>query len=189
MASRQAGAIELPAFLKPKDHRDGAILEVEGIAKSFGGIKAVQDVSFSMRDRTLHALIGPNGAGKTTAFNLISGMFPPDEGTVTLNGKSIVGLAPEAICAAGIGRSFQITNLFPTLRVEENIRLAVQARHKARFDIWRDALAIEAINAETREVVRYLVVAGIGRAEAGSLSYGGQRLLDMGLALATRPRV
>ena len=190
MSARRVTAPErLPAMLRPDAHVDGVILQARGIVKHFGGIKAVQGVDIAVRDRTLHALIGPNGAGKTTAFNLISGMFPPDEGTVTLNCKSIVGLAPEAICAAGIGRSFQITNLFPTLSVEENIRLAVQARHKARFDIWRDALAIEDINAETREVVRYLGVAGIERAEAGSLSYGGQRLLDMGLALATRPRV
>jgi branched-chain amino acid transport system ATP-binding protein len=189
MASRQAGAIELPAFLKPKDHRDGAILEVEGIAKSFGGIKAVQDVSFSVKDRTLHALIGPNGAGKTTAFNLISGMYTPDAGSVTLDGRAVGGLTPGAITQAGIGRSFQITNLFPSLTVAENVRLAVQSRDRKRFGFWTAAKDLEQVNSEATEMMRTMGLAGIERAEAGSLSYGGQRLLDMALALATRPRI
>jgi ABC-type branched-subunit amino acid transport system ATPase component/ABC-type branched-subunit amino acid transport system permease subunit len=189
MASRQAGAIELPAFLKPKDHRDGAILEVEGIAKSFGGIKAVQDVSFSVKDRTLHALIGPNGAGKTTAFNLISGMYTPDAGSVTLDGRAVGGLTPGAITQAGIGRSFQITNLFPSLTVAENVRLAVQSRDRKRFGFWTAAKDLEQVNSEATEMIRTMGLAGIERAEAGSLSYGGQRLLDMALALATRPRI
>src|SRR5207249_651270 len=113
MAARQSGATSLPEFFKQAEHTGGAILEAIGIAKSFGGIHAVRNVDLRIRDRTLHALIGPNGAGKTTAFNLISGMFRPDGGTVTLAGRSIVGLAPDEITRAGVGRSFQITNLFP----------------------------------------------------------------------------
>ena len=85
-----------------------------------------------LRDRTRHALIGPNGAGKTTAFNLLSGMYRPDEGTITLDGAPIAGLPPERITAAGVGRSFQITNLFSSLSVRENARLAVQARNRRR---------------------------------------------------------
>ncbi len=179
----------MPDFLRPAEHTSGAILDVRGIVKHFGGIKAVEGASFTVRDRTLHALIGPNGAGKTTAFNLISGMYTPDSGTITLAGRDISGLPPEAITQAGIGRSFQITNLFPELNVEENIRLAVQARHPRRFSVWTNARAIETIENETAAVIRYLGVAGIERANAGSLSYGGQRLLDMGLALATCPRI
>jgi len=160
MASRQATAPEpLPPTLRPADRIDGPILVAQGIAKHFGGIKAVQGVDIAVRDRSLHALIGPNGAGKTTAFNLISGMYVPDEGTVTLNGRSIAGLAPEKICAAGVGRSFQITNLFPTLSVEENVRLACQARHASRFNPWRDARAVADVRAETAEVMRYLGLA------------------------------
>jgi len=189
MARRTLSDEPLPAFLLPQEHHDGAILEVRGIAKSFGGIRAVQGVSFDVRDRSLHALIGPNGAGKTTAFNLISGKFPPDEGSILLRGQSIAGLAPEAITAAGIGRSFQITNLFPGLTVEENLRLAVQARHPRRMDPWTTARSISEIEDETKAIIRYLGVAGIELAEAGALSYGGQRLLDMGLALATKPRL
>jgi branched-chain amino acid transport system ATP-binding protein len=189
MAGRTIAATPLPASLKPAYATDGPVLEARNISKRFGGLKAVDGVDLTVADRTLHALIGPNGAGKTTAFNLISGSFPPDSGDVRLAGRSIAGLAPERITRAGIGRSFQITNLFPELTVEENIRLAVQARHPERFALWRSARSIDAIEAETAELLRYLGLSGIERAEAGALSYGGQRLLDMGLALATAPRL
>jgi branched-chain amino acid transport system ATP-binding protein len=189
MAGRTLSDEPLPPFLKPADHVVGAILEARGLAKSFGGIKAVQGADITVRDRTLHALIGPNGAGKTTAFNLISGLYVPDAGEVLLRGQSIAGLSPERITQAGIGRSFQITNLFPALSITENIRLAVQARHPRRFNPWTPARAIAGIEQETAALIRYLGVAGMERAEAGALSYGGQRLLDMGLALATGPRL
>jgi ABC-type branched-subunit amino acid transport system ATPase component len=104
-------------------------------------------------------------------------------------GRPIAGHTPEDIASAGIGRSFQITNLFPALSVGENIRLAVQARHPRRFDPITNALSIDPINHETDAVIRYLGLAGIEKAEAGMLSYGGQRLLDMGVALATAPRI
>jgi branched-chain amino acid transport system ATP-binding protein len=189
MASRQAGATTLPEFLKPSSHEHGSVLDVGGIAKNFGGIKAVRGVSFAVKDRTLHALIGPNGAGKTTAFNLISGLFTPDTGKVTLGGREIAGMAPEAITRAGIGRSFQITNLFPGLSIEENVRLAVQSRDAKRFSCWTPAAGLDNVNRETAAVLSTMGLAGVEKAEAGSLSYGGQRLLDMAVALATRPRI
>ncbi|MFL5122238.1 MAG: ABC transporter permease subunit, partial [Microvirga sp.] len=167
MAGRTLSDEPLPAFLKPADHAAEPILEARGIAKSFGGIKAVQGVDILVRDRSLHALIGPNGAGKTTAFNLISGMFVPDEGEILLRGRSIAGLSPEAITAAGIGRSFQITNLFPALSVEENVRLAIQARHRQRFDPWAQARALADIERETAALIRYLGLAGMEQAEGG----------------------
>jgi ABC-type branched-subunit amino acid transport system ATPase component/ABC-type branched-subunit amino acid transport system permease subunit len=189
MSARRIEILPLPEFLRPKSHLDGAVLAAHHIVKSFGGIRAVRSIDISIADRTLHALIGPNGAGKTTAFNLLSGMYPPDEGTVTLMGQPIAGHTPEEIARAGIGRSFQITNLFPALSVAENIRLAVQARYPRRFDPFTNALSIQTVNAETDATIRYLGLAGIEKAEAGMLSYGGQRLLDMGVALATAPRV
>ena len=189
MSARRVEVLPLPEFLRPKTHIDGAVLSARHIVKSFGGIRAVQGVDIAISDRTLHALIGPNGAGKTTAFNLLSGLYPPDEGTVSLMGEPIAGHAPEEIARAGIGRSFQITNLFPALSVAENIRLAVQARHPRRFDPFTPALSIASINVEADAIIRYLGLAGIEKAEAALLSYGGQRLLDMGVALATAPRV
>jgi branched-chain amino acid transport system ATP-binding protein len=189
MSARRIEGLPLPQFLRPTSSLAGPVLSARAIFKSFGGIRAVQGIDIEIADRTLHALIGPNGAGKTTAFNLLSGLYPPDQGTVSLLGQPIAGHAPEAIARAGIGRSFQITNLFPALSVGENIRLAVQARHPRRFDPFTNARSIAAINAETAAVIGYLGLAGIEKAEAGLLSYGGQRLLDMGLALATAPRV
>ena len=192
-AAMNARAIEqgvpLPEFLKHAPHEGGGVLEARGLAKAFGGIRAVTAASFVVSDRTLHALIGPNGAGKTTVFNLVTGMFPPDEGSVVLGGQSIAGLPPYRIAAAGLGRSFQITNLFPRVSIEENLRLAVQARDPSHFDGWADAQRNERVTSRTAELVRYLGLSGIEQAEAGSLSYGGQRLLDMGLALAGAPRV
>ncbi|MBN9459246.1 MAG: ATP-binding cassette domain-containing protein [Bosea sp.] len=189
MSARKAGAIDLPDFMRPDDAGDGTILTARGLAKSFGGIKAVENVDLVMRDRRLHALIGPNGAGKTTAFNLISGMFAPDRGSVRLREREVAGLGPDAITRAGIGRAFQITNLFPSLSVVENVRLAVQARAPERFGFWRAAALLGQVNDETRQVLATMGLSGIEAAQAGSLSYGGQRLLDMSLALATSPRV
>lgn len=190
MSARRTGASgRVPARFIAEGRGDGPVLVADDIRKSFGPVKAVRGVSFAVADRTLHALIGPNGAGKTTAFNLLSGMFRPSGGSIRLDGSEIAGLEPHAITRAGIGRSFQITNLFPGLSVEENVRLAVQARHAAQFSPWRDALAVREIADDTAELLRWTGLSGIERAEAGSLSYGGQRLLDMGLALATRPRV
>jgi branched-chain amino acid transport system ATP-binding protein/branched-chain amino acid transport system permease protein len=179
----------LPQVYRRSTQGAAAVLVADGMVKRFGGIHAVDGVSLAVKDRTLHALIGPNGAGKTTAFNLVSGLFPPDAGTIALDGRSIAGLKPEDITSAGVGRSFQITNLFGGLSVEENIRLAVQARHRLRFGVWSATASLDDVNVETAEVIAYLGLAGIERAEAASLSYGGQRLLDLGVALATRPRL
>ena len=189
MANRAAGEVELPAFLKPEHGGTLPIIEVDGLTKSFGGIHAVRNIALRVRDRCLHALIGPNGAGKTTAFNLISGMFRPDAGRIALAGRPIGGLSPEEVTQAGVGRSFQITNLFPTLTVGENVRLSVQSRDPRRFAFWTHAHALEEVNRATTELIRTMGLAGIEGAEAASLSYGGQRLLDMALALGTRPRV
>ncbi|MFG1342731.1 branched-chain amino acid ABC transporter ATP-binding protein/permease [Xanthobacter autotrophicus] len=183
------GALPAGLTARPRWDRPEPMLEAKGLVRSFGGIKAVREGAVAVKDRTLHALIGPNGAGKTTAFNLISGMFAPQAGEIRLAGERIDGLPPNAVCMKGLSRSFQITNLFPTLSVEENLRLGVQATHKSRLDPWRDAAAIPEIVAETREMMDFLGVAGMEKAEAGALSYGGQRLLDMGLALTSRPRV
>ena len=186
---RTTEVLPLPRALVRAIDGGRLVLAARDLDKSFGGIHAVRGFDLSVRDRTLHALIGPNGAGKTTAFNVLSGLYRPERGTVELEGKSIAGLKPEDITAAGVGRSFQITNLFVGLSVEENIRLAVQARSPLRYGMWRSTAAIADINAETTELLGYLGLAGIERAQAASLSYGGQRLLDMGLALAPRPKI
>src|SRR5262247_4568943 len=158
----------LPQPFRRSNEAGTAVLVANGLVKRFGGIHAVDGVSFVVKDRTLHALIGPNGAGKTTAFNLLSGLYPPDRGKIELEGRSIAGFKPEDITSAGIGRSFQITNLFAGLSAQENLRLAVQARHRERFAIWRSTAGLTDVTAETSELIAFLGLSGIERAEAAS---------------------
>lgn len=180
--------LELPHFLRPEAH-SGQVLEAKGIAKQFGGIRAVVSADIAVQSGTIHALIGPNGAGKTTLFNLVSGRFPPDAGSVRLLDREIGGLTPDRVCALGIARSFQITSLFKTLSIYENIRLSLQARHSSRFNAWRDVDDFPEIHAETHELMQFLGLEGIERVQAGDLSYGGQRLVDLGIALGSKPQV
>ena len=180
--------LPLPAFLRPEG-RQGPVLEVESVAKHFGGIGAVAGASLSVHPGEIHALIGPNGAGKTTLFNVASGMFPPDEGKVSLHGTEVQGQAAHQICRQGLARSFQITNLFKGLSIYENLRLSLQACHPARFNAWRDIDSYPEIHAETAELMKFLALEGIEEIQGGELSYGGQRLVDLGIALGSKPRV
>src|SRR5665811_122488 len=119
--------LPLPGFLMPESLK-GAVLEVKGVSKHFGGIRAVSSASLQIGAGEIHALIGPNGAGKTTLFNLISGLHPTDAGTIRLNGHEIQGVPSDLICHRGLARSFQITNLFRGLSIYENLRLSLQAQ-------------------------------------------------------------
>ncbi|MBN9003960.1 MAG: ATP-binding cassette domain-containing protein [Rhizobiales bacterium] len=180
--------LPLPSFLRP-ENSNGAVLRVDGIAKQFGGIQAVKHADISINSGQIHALIGPNGAGKTTLFNLISGMFTPDKGTVILHGREIGKERPNDICDAGLARSFQITNLFRGLTIRENMRLSLQARHHLGFNVWHDIDSHHVVNAETAELIKFLGLEGIENILAGDLSYGGQRLVDLGIALGCKPEV
>ena len=180
--------LPLPAFLLPKA-LSGTVLDVRGVSKTFGGIRAVTDASLQVGAGQIHALIGPNGAGKTTLFNLVSGLFPTDQGTIRLNGREIQGVSSEAICHQGLARSFQITNLFKGLTIYENLRLSLQAQSHGRFNLWRDIDHYSDIHAETAELIKFLGLQGIETIEGGELSYGGQRLVDLGIALGSKPQV
>jgi branched-chain amino acid transport system ATP-binding protein len=181
-------SLPLPTFLRPEGMQ-GTVLEVVAVSKHFGGIRAVLNASLAIGAGEIHALIGPNGAGKTTLFNLVSGLYTPDGGAVHLNGRAIHGLASHRICQQGLARSFQITNLFRGLSIYENLRLSLQARHPARFDAWHDIDSYPEIHAETLELTRFLGLEGIEEIEGGELSYGGQRLVDLGIALGSKPQV
>jgi len=180
--------LPLPGFLMPESLK-GAVLEVKGVSKHFGGIRAVSSASLQIGAGEIHALIGPNGAGKTTLFNLISGLHPTDAGTIRLNGHEIQGVPSDLICHRGLARSFQITNLFRGLSIYENLRLSLQAQSAGRFNIWRDIDSYADIHAETAELTKFLGLQGIEEIEAGELSYGGQRLVDLGIALGSKPQV
>ena len=169
--------------------RPGTVLEVDGVSRRFGGIQAVSNASLRIDAGQIHALIGPNGAGKTTLFNLVSGLFRPDQGAVRLNGEPIHDLPSHRICQRGLARSFQITNLFRGLSIYENLRLSLQAQHPARFNAWRDIDSYPEVHAETAELIRFLGLEGIEEIEGGELSYGGQRLVDLGIALGSKPQV
>jgi len=180
--------LDLPGFLRPQG-KQGTVLSADGVSKHFAGIRAVVDASLTVEAGEIHALIGPNGAGKTTMFNLISGMYEPNAGTVRLYDGEVQGLAPFQICNKGLARSFQITNLFRGLSIYENLRLSLQAQHPSRFNGWKDIDSYADVHAETTELIRYLGLDGIEGMEAGEMSYGGQRVVDLGIALGCKPQV
>jgi branched-chain amino acid transport system ATP-binding protein len=180
--------LPLPSFLTPQ-RLQGSVLEVKGISKQFGGIRAVVNADLRVAAGEIHALIGPNGAGKTTLFNLVSGLYPPDRGIIRLNSRDLAGFPPEAICHQGLARSFQITNLFKGLSIYENLRLSRQAQSPGRSNIWRDIDSFAQIHAETSELVKFLGLDGIETIESGELSHGGQRLVDLGIALGSKPQL
>ena len=180
--------LPLPGFLMPEGLK-GTVLEVNGISKHFGGIRAVTKASLAVGAGEIHALIGPNGAGKTTLFNLISGLFTADGGTIRLNGREIQGVPSNLICRRGLARSFQITNLFRELSIYENLRLSLQAQHGIGFNFWLDIDSYPQVHAETAELIKFLGLEGIEQIEGGELSYGGQRLVDLGIALGSKPQV
>lgn len=192
MAARvqPAPAQTVPAFLTADNPTaDGeVVLECLNASKRFGDFAAVAGVDLHIRNRKLQALIGPNGAGKTTLFNLLSGMYPPETGTLILRGREVSGLSADRLARRGVARSFQITNLFPGLTLEENLRLAIQAHHSGRFNPWRPVDSFARVHEETHALIEFLGLEGLESVPVSSLSYGGQRLMEIGLALAAKPR-
>jgi branched-chain amino acid transport system ATP-binding protein len=163
------------------------ILKVNELKKSFGGIAAVDRITLGLDEGEVSAIIGPNGAGKTTLFNLITGKIKPDSGKVFFNAKDITNLPPHILCHKGIGRCFQITNIFPKLTVYENIQVAVLSRKKLSKKPF--AWANRMVNEETMEILESLEIASQMDSLGGLLSHGDQKRLDIGIALACRPRL
>jgi branched-chain amino acid transport system ATP-binding protein len=171
-----------------------ALLDVDKISISFGGLKAVQQFSLRLPDRGLHGLIGPNGAGKTTVFNLLTGVYHADSGRIQLAGRNLLGVKPHDIAAAGIARTFQNIRLFPELSVLDNVRLAGQLRNRYGLPTTllrtRRYLADEAaIEGQAYELLGLFDLQDRAEEQAGCLSYGHQRHLEIVRALATGPKV
>ena len=158
------------------------LLEARGLAKAYGGVFAVRDVSLDLEDGEIHALIGPNGAGKSTLIGLLHGAVPADAGTVTFAGRSLEGQGPSGRARAGLARSFQRTALFPELAVAEHIGLAVRAAAGRSFGWWRPAVALGV------DVLAGLGLEHVARRPAGELAHGQQRLVELAMVVAARPR-
>ncbi|MEZ0312104.1 MAG: ABC transporter ATP-binding protein [Myxococcota bacterium] len=170
------------------------VLEVAGVSKTFGGLAAVSEFRLSLAEGDLQALIGPNGAGKTTCFNLLTGVYQPDAGTIRLGGQEITGRKPYQIAAAGMSRTFQNIRLFASLSVVDNVRVAChpRAKHTMAAAILRTPSHYAAERDMTAQAMRLLEIFGLAnRANepAASLPYGDQRRLEIARAVATRPKV
>jgi branched-chain amino acid transport system ATP-binding protein len=165
------------------------IVETRRLRKEFGALVAVANVSIKVRPNTIHSIIGPNGAGKTTFFNLLSGNLPPTSGRVFYKGRDITKLPLHRTAHLGIGRSFQITNIFPNMTVLENIRLACQALGKGNFSFLRNYRHFRKYEERAWEVIRQVGLEKEALSLARTLPHGGQRKLELGIILAPDPEV
>jgi len=165
------------------------IIETQNLTKYFGAMAAVDDVSIKIEAGTLHAIIGPNGAGKTTLFNLLSGNLKPTSGKVFYKGVDLTGKPIHRMIHLGIGRSFQITNIFPNLTVHENIRLASQAMEGMNFRLLMHTAKMENCEQRTAEVVERVGLKSQQLLPARMLSHGDQRKLELGMILAPDPEL
>lgn len=168
------------------------LLEVKNLNKYFGGVAAVENVSFSVREGEIFALIGPNGAGKTTIFNLITRMIEPDRGTVVFKGRALNGLKPHQIAAAGITRTFQNLQLFGKMSVLENVMAGAYLKGKTGFlkslvSLPRSLAEEKKIRDESLELLRGVGLDGTAHLPAAALPFGRQRLLEIARALASSP--
>lgn len=171
-----------------------SLLSVQDLSKRFGGLQAVDNVSFVVPQGAIKALIGPNGAGKTTLFNLISGVLRPDSGSISFNGGTVQGLMPHEIAAKGIARTFQHIRLFPKMTVLENIMVGRHLHSRAGFISGMLNLPFtkreqKEVAAKSRAVMEFLGIAALADAEATSLAYGQQRVVELGRALASEPKL
>jgi branched-chain amino acid transport system ATP-binding protein len=171
-----------------------ALLEARGASKRFGGVNALERVSFSIAQGQVFGLIGPNGAGKTTFFNVLTGIYAPDEGDFVFDGASLRGLAPHQVAAAGIARTFQNIRLFANLSALENVMIGRHARTRA--GVWgailrNPATVREEAGIESRALalLDYVGIRARANDPAGTLPYGDQRRLEIARALATEPKL
>ncbi len=169
------------------------VLQTHELTVRFGGHVAVNAVSCRFEPGTLTAIVGPNGAGKTTYFNLISGQLPASEGRVLLHGRELTGLSASARTRAGLGRAFQLTNLFPNLTVLENVRLAVQATESGAhmhglnlWSIWQDHAKL---TTQAQDILAQVAMLSQAEAPVASLPHGDQRKLEVALLMALKPSV
>lgn len=161
------------------------LLQVQSLSKAFGGVQAVQDVSFTLQAGELLALIGPNGAGKSTTFNMVGGQLAPDQGRVLLQGDNIAGLAPRAIWRKGVGRTFQIAQTFASLTVVENVQMALLSHDQRIFSWWLRAQAHR--RADALALLAQVDMAAQADRPCSQLAYGDVKRVELAIALAHHP--
>jgi branched-chain amino acid transport system ATP-binding protein len=164
------------------------LLTTEKLTMHFGGLAALEAVDFAVRRGAMHAIIGPNGAGKSTFFNCLTGVLRPTSGRVRLDGEDITGLPPERISQKALARSYQITNIFPGSTCLENVRIAAQSRRRS-WAVLRHYRADTASVERARRVIEAIGLRGKEDVLAANLSHGEQRHLEIGIALATEPKL
>jgi len=165
------------------------LLEVTGLAKSFGGVRATDGVTLRVEPAEVHAVIGPNGAGKTTLISQLSGLVKPDDGEIRFSGRDITRLAAHKRALVGLARSFQITSLFSGMTALQNVALAVQAHDGHSFRFWRPAAGDARIEAPALAALDKVGIADRAGAMVGALSHGERRQLEIAMALAATPRL
>ena len=163
-------------------------LRTEKISKHFEALKAVDEVDFNLKEGQLKSIIGPNGAGKTTLFNLMAGVYPPTNGKVFFKDKEITRLSLHQISQLGITKTYQITHIFPSLTVFENVRIAAQSRQTS-FNFWKSTYSLQEVNRRALEILEQVELIEKRDWLASTLSHGERRYLEIGIALATNPQV
>jgi branched-chain amino acid transport system ATP-binding protein len=166
-----------------------SLLEIHDIHHDFGGLQVLTGVNLTVESGERHALIGPNGAGKSTLFNIVSGTFPPRHGSVRFKRRDITGLAPHRVARLGVGRSFQIINVFPRLSVFQNVRSAVLSRKRRRLDWWSVLDRDAEVTHETEQLLSLIGLARRAGDLASTLSHGDQRQLEIALTIALQPEL
>ena len=166
-----------------------AILETSGLTKRFGAFAAVDGVDLRVEDGSIHALIGPNGAGKTTCFNLLSKFLQPTAGTIRFAGRDITQAAPENVARLGLVRSFQISAVFASMSVLENVRLALQRASGESYDFWRSERGLAVFDEKARGLLDDVGLSDVAASPAGVLPYGRKRALELAATLALEPRL
>jgi branched-chain amino acid transport system ATP-binding protein len=165
------------------------ILELQGIYKDFDGLEVLFGIDLGIQKGERHAIIGPNGAGKSTIFNIITGKHLPSKGNIFFKGRDVTGTSPYRLNRRGLARSFQITNIFRTMTVFQNVRNAILSKNKIRYNLFSRLDRMKDINEQTASVLEQIGLSDRKDVVAGLLSYGQQRALEIGLTIATEPEL
>ena len=163
------------------------ILDVHNISLNFGGVKALSDISFNVREHEIRAIIGPNGAGKSTFFNTLTGLLKADEGRISFDGRNVTGLAPHRLTRLGMGRTFQITRVFHGMTVLENVQVALCAHAQQTWKVWTAASGLHVQRA--KDLLERVGLAAQWARTAKTLAHGDQKRLELAIALASQPKL